>query len=47
MATDIGPDGERLCFELLDDYDYANARHSCFVSELFPGLPPSGRKQTK
>jgi hypothetical protein len=34
MATDIGPEEERRCFELLDDY--ANARHSCCVGELFP-----------
>jgi hypothetical protein len=34
MATDIGTEEERRCFEVLDDY--ANARHSCVVSELFP-----------
>jgi hypothetical protein len=34
MATDMGTEQERHCFELLDDY--ADARHSCFVSELFP-----------
>jgi hypothetical protein len=34
MATDIGTEEERGCLERLDGY--ANARHSCFVSELFP-----------
>jgi len=34
MAADIGTEEERRCFEWLNDY--AGARHSCFVSELFP-----------